>query len=108
MGNPKDANLDGVLPGETDFRHLEDKILGGAAEDNRKVWARTAANCFQSAPTDVLVAITIAGEQMWIDRARVTYANHALRTDDLRLMFDIISRITSDRLAYEKKKLGVH
>lgn len=91
-----EPNNDGIYPGETDYRHLEDKLLEGGAE-SRKVWSTTAANVFQMAPNDVLAAIVTAGKRLWIDRARVTYANHQLRTEDFERMWQIINRIHRSR-----------
>lgn len=91
-----DANNDGIFPGETDYRALEDKLLAGA-DKSREIWSVTAANVFQMAPNDVLAAIVVAGKRLWIDRARVIYANHQLRTDDFERMWDIIVRIHRSR-----------
>lgn len=92
------SNNDGIFPGEADYRHLEDALLDGA-DQSRKVFSTTAANVFQMAPNDVLVAIVAGGRRMFIDRARVTYANHALRDEDFDRMWDIICRIERDRTA---------
>lgn len=89
-------NTDGIFPGETDYRALEDKLLDGA-DKSREIFSVAAANVFQAAPFEVLAAIVAGGQRLFIARARVTYAGHQFLTEDFRRMWAIIVRIHDAR-----------
>lgn len=94
-----------LRPGETDYRHLEKKLVDDDAV-SRHQWARAAANVFAlAAPSELLIEMAAEGFDKFLLHARTAYQGHAFQFNDFRYMFEIIQQAAYDRQQRANKVL---
>lgn len=90
------VNDDGLLPGEADYRPLEDQMLRGVPREMvLRMAANVLARCF---PIEALQAIYQDGFDKFHAIAREAWHEHGFTTDEYRKGFEIVEAAMKDRL----------